>query len=202
MNKYLKQLKDVINKLDGTDPKRDYRLLDQMDDKMLLYKYACELEKMDFSLDKESGGFRHIAYYVRKHIHDKFDDHVFVEPDKYRLETVWNSDKDENECLEIFMVRKNNKFKIGICAYRKGFEIAGPYVMMYGRKKLLEFHKSSSRGDVLTRVVSKLPGFRKTEENFYLLTLPSVFSMAEFKKHIFPKFKSAYEAMRELSKAW
>ena len=131
-----------------------------------------------------------------------FDDRVFIEPDKYRLHSRWCSEKDKNECLEIFMVKKNNKFILGVCAYRKGFEIAGPYVDMYGRKKLLEFHRPSTRGDVLSPIVSKLSGFRKSEENFYLLTLPAVSSMAEFKKQIFPQFKSVYEAMRELSKDW
>ena len=34
MNMYLKHLKDAINKLDGTNPKKDYRLLNQIEDKM------------------------------------------------------------------------------------------------------------------------------------------------------------------------
>ena len=202
MNRYLKSIKDTVNKLDGTDPKRDYHLLEQMDDKILIYKCQCELEKMDFSLDKECGGFKYVAYYVQKRIRDIFDDHIFIEPDKFRLETRWSSDKDDNERLEIFMVKKNNKFKIGVCAYRKGFEIAGSYVVMFGRKKLLEFHKPSTRGAVLSPVISKLPGFRKSEENFYLLTLPAPSCMSEFKKQIFPKFKAAYETMRELSERW
>ena len=203
MNKYLKRLKDAVNKLDGTNPKKDYRLLEQMDDKMLLFEYKCELEKMDFSLDEESGGFRYIARYVRKIIEDMYGDWVFVSTDKYYLGTAWYSEKDKNECLEIFMVRTpRRQYKIGVCAYRKGFEIAMSYVGMFGKKKLLEFHKPSTRGDVLSPVISKLPGFRKSEENFYLLTLPAVSSMDEFKKTIFPKFKSAYDVMHELSKDW
>lgn len=202
MNRYLKHLKDVINKLDGTNPKKDYRLIEKSDIDILIYQYQCELEKMDFSLDKESGGFRHIAYYVQKYMRSMFDDHIFIEPDKRRLETRWSSNTDDNERLEIFMVKRNNKFKIGVCAYRKGFEIAGSYVVMFGKKKLLEFHKPSKRGDILSPIASKVPGFKKSEENFYLLTLPAVSNMAEFKKQIFPKFKSAYEFMHELSKNW
>ena len=203
MNKYLKHLKDAINKLDGTNPKKDYRLLNQIDDKMLLHEYKWELERMDFSLDEESKGFRHIVRYVRYYVEDTFEDTLFADTDKYRLMQMWCSSKDENECIEFFMVRTpRRQFKIGVCAYRKGFKSAIFYANMFGKKKLLEFHKQSSRGDVLSSIISKVSGFRKSEENFYLLTLPAVSSMAEFKKQIFPKFKSVYEAMRELSKDW
>ncbi|MDD6337788.1 MAG: hypothetical protein PUC15_05305 [Lentisphaeria bacterium] len=203
MNRYLKQLKDAINKLDGTNPKKEYRLLEQMDDKMLLLEYKWELEKMDFSLDEEGKGFRHIVSYIRNYVENEFGDRIFADTDKYRLMQMWSSDKDKDECLEIFLLRTpRQQFKIGICAYRKGFESAIYYANMYGKKKLLEFHKPSKRGDVLSSIVSKLPGFRKAEENYYLLTLSAVSSMAEFKKTIFPKFKSAYEAMHELSKNW
>ena len=82
MNRHLKQLKDAINKLDGTDPKRDYRLLEKSDVDMLIYRYQRELEKMDFSLDKESRGFRHIAYFVQKYIHNMFDDHIYNDAEK------------------------------------------------------------------------------------------------------------------------
>ena len=203
MNRHLKQLKDAINKLDGTNPKKEYRLLEQMDDKMLLLEYKWELQKMDFSLDEEGKGFRHIVSYIRNYVENEFGDRIFADTSKYRLMQMWCSDKDKDECLEIFLLRTpRQQFKIGICAYRKGFESAIYYANMYGKKKLLEFHKPSKRGDVLSSIVSKLPGFRKAEENYYLLTLSAVSSMAEFKKKIFPKFKSAYEAMHELSKDW
>ena len=203
MNRYLKSIKDTVDKLDGTHPKKEYRLLEQMEEKLLLYEYQCALEKMDFSLDKESKGFRHIVRYVRDRIEDLFGENIFASTDKYRLMQMWISSKDKNECLEIFMVRTSpRQYKIGVCAYKKGFESAIYYANMYGRKKLLEFHKSSTRGDVLSPLVSKLPGFRKSEDNFYLLTLPAPSSMSEFKKNIFPKFKAAYESMRELSTDW
>lgn len=204
MNRYLKHLKDAINKLDGTDPKRDYRLLNQIDDKMFLHEYKWELERMDFSLDEDGKGFRHIAGEVRKYLESVYGDgSIFSSLEKGRLMQMWCSNKDENECLEIFMVRTpRRQFKIGICAYRKGFKSAMFYANMYGKKKLLEFHKPSTRGDVLSAIVSNLPGFRRTEDNYYLMTLPAVSNMAEFKKIIFPKFKSAYKAMSELSKDW
>lgn len=201
MNIYLKRIKDIVNKLDGTNPKRDYHLLEQMDDKMLLYEYECELEKMDFSLDEESKGFRHIVRYIRSYVEDVFGDMIFADTDKYRLMQMWCSNKDENECLEIFMIRTSRqRFKIGVCAYRKGFKSALFYANMYGKKKLLEFHKASKRGDVLSPVISKLPCFRKSEENFYVLTLPAPSSMDEFKKQIFPKFKAAYLVLYQLNK--
>ena len=203
MNRHLKQLKDAINKLDGTNPRKDYRIIEFLEEEALLIQYQFELEKMDFSLDEDSGGFRHITRFVRKYIEDVFGDRLFSSIDKYRLMQMWCSDKDKDECLEIFLLRTpRQQFKIGICAYRKGFESAIYYANMYGKKKLLEFHKPSKRGDVLSSIVSKLPGFRKAEENYFLMTLPAVSSMAEFKKRIFPKFKAAYEALHELSKNW
>ena len=196
MNRHLKQLKDTIDRLDGTNPKKGYRYLQQMKDQ--IQKYELELYKKDFSIDWQFS-FMDIGFFV-KH---EFDDISFeFQYEKYRLHSRWCSEKDKNECLETFMVKKGNLFKIGVCAYRKGFEIAGPYVVMFGRKKLLEFHRPSTRGDVLSAVISKLPGFRKSEDNFYILTLPAPSSMSEFKKNIFPKFKAAYDAMSELSKNW
>ena len=196
MNRHLKQLKDTIDRLDGTNPKKEYRYLQQMKDQ--IQKYELELYKKDFSIDWQFS-FMDIGFFV-KH---EFDDISFeFQYEKYRLHSRWCSEKDKNECLETFMVKKGNLFKIGVCAYRKGFEIAGPYVVMFGRKKLLEFHRPSTRGDVLSAVISKLPGFRKSEDNFYILTLPAPSSMSEFKKNIFPKFKAAYDAMSELSKNW
>ena len=196
MNRHLKQLKETINKLNGINPKKDYRHLQRM--KNQIEKYELELYKKDLSIDGQFG-FMDIGFFV-KH---EFDDISFeFQFEKYRLHSRWRSEKDKNECLEIFMVKKKNKFILGVCAYRKGVEIAGPYVNMYGRKKLLEFHRPSQRGDVLSPVASKFPGFRKSEDNFYLLTLPAPASMSEFKKQIFPKFKAAYETMSELSKDW
>lgn len=196
MNRYLKNIKDTVNKLDSDNARTDYRYLQRMKDQ--IQQYELELYKKDFSIDWQFG-FMDICFFVEQELENIFFE---FQDKKYRLHSRWISDKDKNECLEIFMVKKGNKFKIGACAYRKGFEIAGPYVVMYGRKKLLEFHKPSTRGDILSPVISKLPGFRKSEDNFYLLTLPAPSGMDEFKKQIFPKFKAAYETMSELSKDW
>ena len=99
MNKYLKRIKDTVNKLNGTNPKKEYRLLDQIQEGTLLIRYQYELEKMDFSLDKESRGFQHIARYVRKMIKDTFGDWIFVSIDKYYLGAMWCSEKDKNDNL-------------------------------------------------------------------------------------------------------
>ena len=194
MNRYLKRIKDTVNKLDGDNAKQDYRYLQKL--KNQIEKYELELYKKDFSIDW-CFGFMDIGFLVKHEL-----DNIFFEfhNQKYRLHSRWCSSKDKNECLEVFMVKKGNKFKIGVCAYRKGFEIAGPYVVMYGRKKMLEFHRASQRGNVLSPVISKLPGFRKAEDNFYILTLPAPSGMDEFKKQIFPKFKAAYLALYQLDK--
>lgn len=200
MNRQLKRIKDLVSKLDGTNPRKEYRILDQMQEGTLLLQYQYELEKMDFSLDKENGGFLHISRYVRKYIDDTFDDWIWVDNDKYRLGQVWISKEDKDECLEVFMVRiPQRKFKIGICAYKKRFEIAACYANMYGRKKMLEFHRASTRGDILSPVISKLSDFRKEEDDFYVLTLPPASNMSDFKKNVFPNFKEAYLSIHQLA---
>ena len=200
MNKQLNRIKDLVSKLDGTNPRKEYRILDQMQEETLLLQYQYELEKMDFSLDKENGGFLHVSRYVRKYIDDTFDDWIWADIDKNRLGQVWISKEDKNECLEVFMIMTaRRKIKIGICAYKKRFEIAACYANMYGKKKMLEFHKASARGDVLSSVISKLSGFRKEEDNLFVLTLPPVSNMSGFKKNVFPKFKEAYLSVHQLS---
>ena len=166
----------------------------------MLLQYQYELEKMDFSLDKENGGFLHVSRYVRKYMDDTFDDWIWVDIDKNHLGQVWISKEDKNECLEVFMIMTaRRKIKIGICAYKKRFEIAACYANMYGKQKMLEFHKASTRGDVLFPVISKLSGFRKEEDNLYVLMLPPASNMSDFKKNVFPKIKETYLSVRQLS---
>ena len=194
MNRHLKRIKDIAQHLNGEKAKNDYRYLQLMKDQIEQYEQV--LYKKDFSIDWQFG-FMDIGFYVKHEFENIF---FQFQDEKYRLHSRWCSEKDKNECLEIFMVKQKNKFKIGVCAYRKGFEIAGPYVNMYGRKKMLEFHKPSKRGNVLSTVISKLPGFRKVEENFYVLALTAPSSMSEFKKSVFPLFKSAYLSLCQLDK--
>jgi len=204
MSRKLASLKMISEKLSGIPFGKEYRILQQLKEKIDEYEKEIILKNFlldyDVALDEVS-----MALCINDtpmfHRYKTF----------YLVAPPLEFSKDLNDEVEVFAVLPPRKrITIGVCVYEKkeknlatdSFQDKN-FVSQYGKIKLVECewcNPSPKRNEELSKFIHLIEksiklSFRKEEDGLYTTTLPYVNSFNEFKKQLMPKIKSIFDIL-------